>query len=102
MKWVIVNLSLLGFLAGAPLGCDRDESQGTAGMPPARTSVEGAGAGGTTQRAGAVRVVFLGDSLTAGLGVEAREAFPMLVGEALEGEGLAVQVVNGGVSGDTT
>jgi acyl-CoA thioesterase-1 len=47
-------------------------------------------------------VVFLGDSLTAGLGLEEAEAYPALVGEALAGQGLAVRVVNAGVSGDTT
>jgi acyl-CoA thioesterase-1 len=46
--------------------------------------------------------VFLGDSLTAGLGVDADEAFPSLIGKRLEADGLAVQIVNAGVSGDTT
>jgi acyl-CoA thioesterase-1 len=48
------------------------------------------------------RVVFLGDSLTAGLGVDAEQAFPALVGEALRREARPVDVVNAGVSGDTT
>lgn len=48
------------------------------------------------------RVVFLGDSLTAGLGVDADEAFPSIVGKQLEAEGIPVQIVNAGVSGDTT
>jgi acyl-CoA thioesterase-1 len=47
-------------------------------------------------------VVFLGDSLTAGLGLGEDEAFPALVGSALAERGLAVRVVNAGVSGDTT
>ena len=48
------------------------------------------------------RVVFLGDSLTAGYGLEASQAFPALLAERLANEGLAVEVVNAGVSGDTT
>jgi acyl-CoA thioesterase-1 len=48
------------------------------------------------------KVVFLGDSLTAGLGLPADQAFPALVGAALAAEGHPVQVVNAGVSGDTT
>jgi acyl-CoA thioesterase-1 len=48
------------------------------------------------------RVVFLGDSLTAGLGLEEDQAFPALVGERLAAEGRPVAVVNAGVSGDTT
>jgi acyl-CoA thioesterase-1 len=47
-------------------------------------------------------IVFLGDSLTAGLGLGEEEAFPALVGRALAERGLAVRVVNAGVSGDTT
>jgi len=46
-------------------------------------------------------VIFLGDSLTAGHGLSADEAFPALVEQALRQKGLAVRVVNAGVSGDT-
>ena len=52
--------------------------------------------------AAAPRVVFLGDSLTAGLGLGEEEAFPALVGELLARRGIAVRVVNAGVSGDTS
>ena len=48
------------------------------------------------------RIVFLGDSLAAGYGLAEAEAFPALVGELLAKEGQAVEVVNAGVSGDTT
>jgi acyl-CoA thioesterase-1 len=47
-------------------------------------------------------VVALGDSLTAGLGVAADEAFPARLEARLRGEGYAYRVVNAGVSGDTT
>lgn len=47
-------------------------------------------------------VVFLGDSLTAGYGLDSEQAFPSLVERALLAEGRAVRVVNAGVSGDTT
>jgi len=47
-------------------------------------------------------VVYLGDSLTAGLGLSENEAFPGLVGKALEARDLPVRTVNAGVSGDTT
>jgi acyl-CoA thioesterase-1 len=48
-------------------------------------------------------VLFLGDSLTAGQGVEPEEAYPRLLGEMLASDGIAnVRVVNGGVSGSTT
>ncbi len=49
-----------------------------------------------------VLVVFLGDSLTAGYGLEEEQAYPAVVASLLDAEGLAVRVVNAGVSGDTT
>ncbi|HZN49322.1 MAG TPA: arylesterase [Methylomirabilota bacterium] len=47
-------------------------------------------------------IVALGDSLTAGLGVAADEAYPALLEARLAREGYAYRVVNAGVSGDTT
>ena len=48
-------------------------------------------------------VLFLGDSLTAGLGVEPDEAYPRLLGALLTKDGVAdVRIVNGGVSGSTS
>lgn len=47
-------------------------------------------------------VIFLGDSLTAGYGLGADQAFPALIGERLVAKGMPVRVVNAGVSGDTT
>ena len=47
-------------------------------------------------------IVAFGDSLTAGYGLAANEAFPAQLQRALAAKGLAVNVVNAGVSGDTT
>jgi acyl-CoA thioesterase-1 len=49
-----------------------------------------------------INIVALGDSLTAGYGVPANEAFPVQLQRALAAKGVAVNVVNAGVSGDTT
>jgi acyl-CoA thioesterase-1 len=49
-----------------------------------------------------VKIVALGDSLTAGYGLPAEAAFPVRLEKALAGNGLAVEIVNAGVSGDTT
>ncbi|TDI59589.1 MAG: arylesterase [Alphaproteobacteria bacterium] len=51
---------------------------------------------------GETRLLVLGDSLTAGFGLKARDAFPARLEAALRSDGLAVKVINGGVSGDTT
>jgi acyl-CoA thioesterase-1 len=48
------------------------------------------------------RVVFLGDSLTAGLGLSPDQAYPSLLQKKIDDEGLRYQVVNAGVSGDTS
>jgi acyl-CoA thioesterase I len=48
------------------------------------------------------RVVVLGDSLTAGLGLPASQAYPALLQQKIERAGLEYEVVNAGVSGDTT
>ena len=44
----------------------------------------------------------LGDSLVAGFGLKASEAFPAQLERALKARGHAVEVINAGVSGDTT
>jgi acyl-CoA thioesterase-1 len=49
-----------------------------------------------------VRVAFLGDSLTAGLGLAAADAFPARLGALLAAEGHPIDVTNAGVSGDTS
>ncbi len=48
-----------------------------------------------------VKIVALGDSLTAGLGVTAQDAFPEKLAQALKAKGIAATVTNAGVSGDT-
>src|SRR5262245_45182242 len=48
-----------------------------------------------------VRIVALGDSLTAGFGLPGSAAFPVRLEAALRAKGLAVEITNAGVSGDT-
>jgi acyl-CoA thioesterase I len=50
----------------------------------------------------ALRLVALGDSLTAGFGLPADAAFPTVLEKALKARGHDVTVANAGVSGDTT
>ncbi len=53
------------------------------------------------QAPGPVRVVALGDSLSAGYNLPAAAAFPTVLERELKKKGLAVAVENAGVSGDT-
>jgi len=48
-----------------------------------------------------VKVVVLGDSLSAGYGLSADAAFPARLAQALIAKGVAAQITNAGVSGDT-
>jgi len=48
------------------------------------------------------RIVFLGDSLTAGYGLEQSQAVPALIQARLKREGYPFEVINAGVSGDTS
>ena len=49
-----------------------------------------------------VRMVVLGDSLSAGLGLSASAAFPARLKESLKIKGIEVDMINAGVSGDTS
>jgi acyl-CoA thioesterase I len=48
-----------------------------------------------------LRIVALGDSLTAGYGLASNEAFPVRLQRALAAKGIAAEIANAGVSGDT-
>lgn len=77
------------------------------GSEPARDTAEAAGGAAPASRSAAApapapKIVFLGDSLTAGYGLDAREAYPSLVADRLRAAGLGFDVVNAGVSGDTS
>jgi len=47
-------------------------------------------------------VVFLGTSLTAGLGVPSDQAYPARIQQRIDRAGLGYRVINAGVSGDTS
>jgi acyl-CoA thioesterase-1 len=49
-----------------------------------------------------IKLAVLGDSLTAGFGLPASDAFPAKLQKALRDKGLSIDVLNAGVSGDTT
>ena len=65
---------------------------------PAAESADGAGERGGTRPV----VLFVGTSLTAGLGVDLSEAYPALIQRRIDGAGLDFAVHNAGVSGETS
>jgi len=60
------------------------------------------GMGQAHAQAAPIRIAILGDSLTAGYGVKPAEAVPVRLQAALKADGRNVEILNHGVSGDTT
>ncbi|MBA3670600.1 MAG: arylesterase, partial [Gemmatimonadaceae bacterium] len=81
---------------GAAAGTARDVATDSAGR-----KTPGAGESPASMASGRV-VLFLGTSLTAGLGLDPDSAYPMLVQRKLDAKGLSYRVVNAGVSGETS
>lgn len=83
--------------AAYSVGCSREPQ-------PAATSQAGTPADAPTSRTDDERpkVVVLGDSLTAGLGLLETQSYPHLLQEKIDREGFQYEVVNAGVSGDTS
>ena len=80
-------------LALAAAACGQSPAERVA-TPAAQTS--------PVKAASRPRVVALGDSLTAGLGLPPTEAYPALLQQYIDADGLPYEVVNAGVSGDTS
>src|SRR6476646_4372328 len=89
MTSMIVRWGWIGLMAAAILGCDRDPSPPPSPPPPPADGSRG-------------RVVFLGTSLTAGLGIDPADAYPALLQRKIDSAGLAFTTVNAGVSGETS
>ena len=98
LLWSVAALTL----ASAP-GCggSSDAPAAAASARPAPAPADPAPAAAPV-RTGRPRIVFLGDSLTAGLGLPPEESYPSLIQARLDKAGQAFEVVNAGVSGDTS
>jgi acyl-CoA thioesterase-1 len=83
--------------------CGTEERPSGGATDPAVTARPAAAKSAHDEKASsAPRIVILGDSLTAGLGLPGPQAYPALLQERLKGDGLNYAVVNAGVSGDTS
>ncbi|MDQ6765198.1 MAG: arylesterase [Verrucomicrobiota bacterium] len=60
------------------------------------------GDGARREASGVRTILMLGDSLTDGYGVSRSQAYPALIAERIRAANLPYEVVNAGVSGDTT
>src|SRR5205085_8249313 len=88
-------------------GCGDNKSGSTARATPATVDSAAVSTAATTDvhasaTANGRNVVFLGTSLTAGLGVGPDVAFPAVVQEKIDSASLPFHVINAGVSGETS
>lgn len=87
------------WLACSALACDADR------RAPQRAYRDAGAAGAASAPDRDVEtpvVLFLGTSLTAGLGLELDEAYPALIQQKIDSVGFAFRAVNAGVSGETS
>lgn len=99
LRCAVLGVCLFVGCAGEP---DKLSDESTASVSSTPGAAAPAAVAEEPEESESKLVVFLGDSLTAGYGLDAEQAFPYLVGELLREEGRDVKVVNAGVSGDTT
>lgn len=105
---VLLAASLLSLAA-----CGEDDARAAAGEVSQRNDAGGGKVASAVERdSGTVaatprpaepgRVLFVGTSLTAGLGLDPSEAYPAIIAEKIDSAGLPFEVVNAGVSGETS
>jgi len=102
--WLAVALTMSVAACGSR-GDDREEAKTSASRASSPAPASPAAAASSKPEptsASRPRIVVLGDSLTAGLGIAARDAYPALLQQRIDASGLDFEVVNAGVSGDTS
>lgn len=92
------NLLIISFTFFVALGL------GCAAAKPGQNSSNRAAKAVSTPKAVSDRpkIIAFGDSLTAGFGLAEKESYPYLLQEKLKADGFDYEVVNAGVSGDTS
>ena len=102
------TISWAGALAPASLAtfivvtCAVASAVSVGAVAPARADAGRTQAQAKASAATRPRIVFLGDSLTAGYGLERHQSVPSLIQARLDSTGYRYEVVNAGVSGDTS
>ena len=87
---MIVRSIVISALVATLSGCEQARDESPAKAPPPSAESE------------RPTVLFLGTSLTAGLGLEPEQAYPALIQQKIDSAGLRYRVVNAGVSGETS
>lgn len=101
------RLAAAAFAVTVACGHDRAESDSVVSRSDTSAPTESRAAqlrdtSADVHRAGRATIVFAGTSITAGLGLAPDSAYPMLIQRKIDSAGLPFQVVNAGVSGETS
>jgi acyl-CoA thioesterase I len=94
MLAIVKACGLFLLVAVAVASCRRPDASAPSPSPTAPPPTAGADQ--------APVILFLGTSLTAGLGLDPAQAYPGLIQQRLDAAGLRYRVVNAGVSGETS
>ncbi|MHB1070806.1 MAG: arylesterase [Gemmatimonadaceae bacterium] len=86
-------------LAAMACGSGKDDSKPRASAAVESTTTADTAATEPTNRS---RILFLGTSLTAGLGLEPDSAYPAVIQRLAAKDGYAVDIINAGLSGETS
>lgn len=98
MKFYLIILVL--FFAPLLSACGQKTAENISSAPTQTAQPSPAAPVSTNQSL--PKIVAFGDSLTAGLGLTAAESYPSILQKKLESDGYQYEVVNAGVSGDTS
>jgi acyl-CoA thioesterase-1 len=99
--WLVAALALT-VAACAPRGDDREPSRNASRAAAKDVSAPAAAVAAKPAATARPRIAVLGDSLTAGLGVATAASYPSLLQQKLDAAGIDFEIVNAGVSGDTS
>ena len=100
--WIIALVAILAPACASPEVPPAGRGVAAATAPAAPATAPASAAAAAANPEARPRVVFLGDSLTAGLGLRREQAVPALIQARLDAEGYRYEVVNAGASGDTS
>ena len=94
-RFILLLLILTAYYFTA---CDSKKQESTTTLSQESTAVKNEVENTTEYK----YILFFGNSLTAGYGLEEDESFPSLIQNKIDEEGLGYKVINAGLSGETT
>jgi acyl-CoA thioesterase-1 len=96
--WLVLALNLVCCSSGEDRSQRSERDSSSAAAAPSRSLANET----APSNHDAPRIVILGDSLTAGLGLRPEDAYPAVLQRRMDAKGLRYRVVNAGNSGDTS